>query len=292
MRKKLLTFALATTMVVSTALTASAADKISGDLTVTTFFTEKTDFVPFKDGADYTFKFKNKSNGTNNWENYVLCVTSASSADKKGTAEDEALVIRADNWGWGGSLSDFVAPDQTGNPLTFTTDITDWSTWPTEMAAGVDCVVNIARSGNKITYSATVGTHTFSMEATSGVDLPADLYLFFTGENCNLTGFSTTVNTSGTTTASTTASSSATTSTSTSTDSSSDDTDASTDSSSSSSSSSTTTTSGDSSSSTTVAGSTSTTTAASTGDMAPVAVALMLGAAAAVVVLKKRSITE
>ena len=204
MRKKLLTFALATTMVVSTALTASAADKISGDLTVTTFFTEKTDFVPFKDGADYTFKFKNTSNGTNNWENYVLCVTSASSADKKGAAEDEALVIRADNWGWGGSLSDFVAPDQTGNPLTFTTDITDWSTWPTEMAAGVDCVVNIARSGNKITYSATVGTHKFSMEATSGVDLPADLYLFFTGENCNLTGFSTTVNTAGTTTASTT----------------------------------------------------------------------------------------
>jgi hypothetical protein len=192
MKKKFFTVALATTMALSsvgTAFAVDAKDTISGDLTVTTFFNEKTDAVELKSGESLTFTFKETSNGTANYENYVMAVTGAI-GDAYTGAEQEVLIVRADAWGWGGGMSDILSPDTaaaTGNNLVFESDV-DWDAWASAMASGVDCTVTIARDGNKLDYTAKVGNYTISTSTTSGKDLPDSCYVFFTGEKCVLSG--------------------------------------------------------------------------------------------------------
>ncbi len=165
-------------------------DAISGDLTVTNFFNEKTGAVEMKSGDSYTFTFKNTSNGTNNYDNYVMAITGAIGEAYTGASE-EVLIIRADAWGWGGGMSDFVAPDGTGNTLAFTTNA-DWDKWAAAMKAGVDVEITVSRDGNTINYSAKIGEVNVSLTATSGTALPESTYIFFTGEKCALTGINTT----------------------------------------------------------------------------------------------------
>ena len=195
MKKKFFAVAMATTMALSTAVTAMAVDvkdTISGDLTVTTFFNEKTDAVTLKSGDSYTFKFNDKTNGDKNYENYVMAVTGAI-GDAYTGAEQEVAIFRADAWGWGGGMSDFVAPDGTGNKLEFQSDA-NFDAWVSEMQAGQDCTVTISRTGDKLDYTAKIGSYTISTSATSGKALPETCYVFFTGEKCALTGFTTTKN--------------------------------------------------------------------------------------------------
>ena len=171
--------------------------KIEGDLTVTGFFTNKTDAVTLQDGENYTFNFTNKSNGSNNWENYILAVTGAIGEAYTGATE-EVLIVRADAWGWGGGKSDFVAPDAaSGNKLVFETNIADadaWNAWARAMRIGAEVTVKLSRSGNTLTYEATTGEYTIKLTAKSGKALPKVLYVFFTGENCALTGITTETN--------------------------------------------------------------------------------------------------
>ena len=196
MKKKLLAVALTATMMLSSVMSVfavDAKDTISGDLTVTTFFNEKTDAVELKSGDSYTFKFKDKCGGTNNYENYVMAITGAIGDEYTG-ADQEVLILRADSWGWGGKMSDFAAPDAAaGNKLVFENSIgEDWATWLAAAQAGFDCEVTIARDGNSLKYDAKTGDHTISCTATSGIDLPESCYVFFTGENCTLSGITTT----------------------------------------------------------------------------------------------------
>ncbi len=190
MKKKLFLAAITATAIVSTAMTTFAADTISGNLTVTSFFSKKTDVVELESGNSYTFKFHNKSNGTNAWENYVMAITGAANDAYVG-AEQDILIIRADSWGWGGELSDFVSPSEDGNELIFETNVKDWDAWKTAAQAGFDCEVTIKREGNTLIYTAKTGDYTSKVTATSGKNLPETCYVFFTGENCSLTGFTT-----------------------------------------------------------------------------------------------------
>ena len=190
MKKKIFAVALAATMALASAVSAFA--NITGDLTVTGFFNEKTSTVELKSGDSYTFKFNNKSNGTNNWDNYVLVIGGVSDNSDWPGPSQEALIFRADNWGWGGELSDFVAPNvEDGNTLVFETNVEDWAAFAAAAKEGVACEVTVSRTGNKLDYSAKVGEFTFATSATSGKDLPESLYVFFTGENVALTGFQT-----------------------------------------------------------------------------------------------------
>lgn len=199
MKKRFLALGMATVIamssIVTTSLTALAVDtkdKISGNLTVTGFFNEKTDAVELKSGDNYTFKFHNKSVGIKNYENYVMVVTGAV-GDQYTGADQEVLIIRADGWGWGGGMSDFLAPDaiNEGNKLIFETDVYDWVTWFKEAQDGFDCEVEISRTGDTFSYYGKTGDNYFQLTATSGKELPESCYVFFTGENCELTGFTT-----------------------------------------------------------------------------------------------------
>lgn len=191
MKKKIFAVALAATMVAGSTMSAFA-EGISGDLTVDAFFSAKTDAVEVADGQTVTFTFNNKSVGTQNWENFVMAVTGAT-GDAYTGAEQEIAVFRADAWGWGGGMSSFDDPNNGGGketPFVFDTDA-NFDNWVADMTAGVACTVNFTKSGNTITYDAKVGNYYVKTTATSTVDLPSTVYVFFTGEKCELTGFNT-----------------------------------------------------------------------------------------------------
>ncbi len=164
--------------------------KIEGTLDITGFFSAKTNMVPLRSGESYTFTFTNTSKGSSNWENFVLAVVGATGAAYTG-AEQEILILRADNWGWGGGMSDFVAPDAAeGNKLVFDSNI-DWDQWVAACKAGVPVTVTISRKGDTLTYDATIGEWYVKLTATSGKALPKTAYVFFTGENCTLSDIQT-----------------------------------------------------------------------------------------------------
>ena len=166
-------------------------DEITGDYKIGGFFTEKTDAVELKSGDTYTFTFHNKSTGSNNWENYVMAVIGEIGYDYVDSS-DEVLIVRADAWGWGGGKSDFMAPDfNTENSLVFTSNIDDWNAWNELMASGADCKVTLSRNGDTLAYTAVMGSYEVKCTAVSGYSLPESCYVFFTGENCELTGFKT-----------------------------------------------------------------------------------------------------
>ncbi len=205
MRKKLLTVAMAAMMTVAmtvSALAVDVKDTISGDLTVTGFFAERSDAVALKSGDSINFKFNIKSEAcAANYETFVMAVTGAI-GDAYTSADQEVLILRGDNWGWGGKMSDFnipfIASDEVPekvagvNYLNFTSDV-DFGTWQDALKAGFACDITIARDGNTLTYTAKMGDWTTTCTATSGIALPETCYVFFTGEKTVLTGITTTI---------------------------------------------------------------------------------------------------
>lgn len=167
-----------------------------GDLTVTTYFVEKTDFVELRDGGTLTFTFHNQSTGTANpdegfeglpanYENFVMAVVGKNKTAYNGFA-DEVLIFRADNFAFGGGLSDFANPwTATKGTIapTYDTDIV-WADWPAVSKAGFDVTVTLSRDGDTLTYKAQMGDYYDNITATSKIGLPdTSLYVFLTGEN-------------------------------------------------------------------------------------------------------------
>ena len=167
-----------------------------GDLTVTTYFVEKTDFVELRDGGTLTFTFHNQSTGTANpdegfeglpanYENFVMAVVGKNKTAYNGFA-DEVLIFRADNFAFGGGLSDFANPwTATKGTIapTYDTDIV-WADWPAASKAGFDVTVTLSRDGDTLTYKAQMGDYYDNITATSKIGLPnTSLYVFLTGEN-------------------------------------------------------------------------------------------------------------
>ena len=179
--KKILAAFVAVAVMVAMVIPVSAANL--GDLTVTNFFGEKTDMVELKGDGTCTFKLHNVSNGTNNWDNYILAIVGETGAAYTG-ADQEVLIIRADKWAWGGGYSDFGADAETIS-ANFESDI-NWDSFESEMQAGVDVNFTLTREGNTLTYNAKIGNYNVSYKGTSAKDLPETLYFFLTGENCTL----------------------------------------------------------------------------------------------------------
>ncbi len=92
MRKKLLTVAMAAIMVVSSAFSSFAVenvDHIEPTIAPTGFLTASTSPLELEGDFDLIYTFHNESNGTGNWNNFVIEVK---------TADDQAdgVTFRAD----------------------------------------------------------------------------------------------------------------------------------------------------------------------------------------------------
>lgn len=162
-------------------------EEITGNLTVEGFFGAKTMAIPLKSGDTYTFTFKNKSNGSDTWDNFSLAIAGQISDYYYGSA-DEVIVIRSDGYAWGGAMSDFTyVGSEEGNAPIMVNNLGNVQSWIADMAEGVECTVNITRQGNTLYYESEVGVHTVKLLGTSGVDLPETCYVYFTGEECEIT---------------------------------------------------------------------------------------------------------
>ena len=163
---------------------ANAVDSIGTTELNMGFWTDFSEGIELADGDKRTVKFKNYSDGVNNWDNYVLGFHSTDNdahVDPNtvdGTTEYAAL--RADAYGWGNDT----------NPAELAYETSwgdDWASWLSAMMAA-DVTLEVSRSGNVITVDATVvGADGVTYTSTSTITsetLDGDCYFFITGEAC------------------------------------------------------------------------------------------------------------
>ena len=108
-------------------------------------------------------EFTNYTAGTENYQNWVLVVSDGKYVTDDGySADNEYLILRSDNYGWGSKYSAGVTTHYRVNAIPGFDELTDdnakialyWSTFRSEMQ-GATVVLEAARWGNKLTVTAT-----------------------------------------------------------------------------------------------------------------------------------------
>lgn len=185
MKKKIFALALAAVMLVSGAMTASAATGTMPDLDCNGWWVDHTDGLEMKDGVTYTVTFDTQyvagtdTDGQSNWDSPIFIVYT-SDVNKIGNVDPDNVnpafveywVGRVDNWGWGTAGATYTT---TG----------DWDNFLATMAAGCEgklvatltgttLDVSIAAAGLEAVYSMTV-------------DTTKPVYLSISGQFCTIT---------------------------------------------------------------------------------------------------------
>lgn len=132
-------------------------------------------------GKKLEFKFYNYSDAANNWDNWVLAVTT--NAERNATGYSEYLILRSDYFGWG-SLYDNCTKNCDYN----------WDTYKTDMnGALVDMTISLTEDGAfemTSTTTTTAGkTYNYSCSMTI-TDKPSKINLFFCNEKSYIDGSS------------------------------------------------------------------------------------------------------
>ena len=149
---------------------------VGADDNTTGWWTEFSDLVNVPEGKTYTTRFKNFTSGANNWNNFVLCLVKG---DLSLGAEGEYAILRADNYGWGGSYAACTATGTQG----------DWATWLAAMDEAI-VTVSVTNNGSSADVKCTmVGnngqTYTQDYIGISPID-GSDLNFRFTVDNSHL----------------------------------------------------------------------------------------------------------
>ena len=181
MKKKFFAVAMATTMALSTAMSASAAT-VEG-----AWWAQWTEGYELADGATLEFDVTVKG-GDAVWNNVAAVFANAKTtgtkapADEVGSSYKEYAVVRGDNWGWGGGDNKTVD----GNDISYQGGIADLGEADfiaTMKDAHLE--VSITREGNDIEYTYTaIGAN--GIETTRTVNFTSDLsegcYVFFVSD--------------------------------------------------------------------------------------------------------------
>lgn len=189
MKKKFFAVAMATTMALSTAMSASAAT-VEG-----AWWAQWTEGYELADGATLEFDVTVKG-GDAVWNNVAAVFANAKTtgtkapADEVGSSYKEYAVVRGDNWGWGGGDNKSVD----GSDITYEGGIADEALGGDAgfiaMMKDAKLAVTITRSGNDVTYtykatgangSATTRTAKFSANMGDGC------YVFFVPDTSTVT---------------------------------------------------------------------------------------------------------
>ncbi len=154
------------------------------------FWADWTESIELADGDTKTVKLKNYSNAANNWENYVLVLSSTKSeahklpVDQDPTNYKEYAVLRADAYGWAAPEGDSAAAPDCYN---FTTDFDDWVSWLNAMK-GADVEITLSRKGGEVDIKMVdTGADGKAYTVTaliknSALTKDAPVYFFFTNE--------------------------------------------------------------------------------------------------------------
>ena len=123
----------------------------------TSWWTDFSDYFRVPEGATLHLNFTNYTDGENNWDNYLVVVTTDDERD--GGSYAEYLVLRSDAYGWGDSyISDNLI-----------TDGFDWDTFTGDMA-GADVEVEVVHNGSSATVY-TTATSTDGVVMTQEIEI-------------------------------------------------------------------------------------------------------------------------
>ncbi len=145
-------------------------------------------FVMEGDGTIH-FLFKNHSDGKQNYDNWVLYITSENERNDDANGYTEYLALRPDDAGWGTLWTNSLWEGPTTASVTRADCDDDWEGWLKDMMnASVDMYVT--RSGNTITFNVVQtgidsGKEWHYEGAVSG-DLPDRINIFLLCEECYL----------------------------------------------------------------------------------------------------------
>lgn len=181
MKKKFFAVAMATTMALSTAVTAMAATATEAD--ITDAFKVNTGDEAVTGNFDVTYTFHNATKDTSaNWNNFALEIF-----DGNG----QFITLRADAFGWtAGSwtLGGDTVENAGKNPL-WTGQPEDWTAWAAVMT-DADVTVNVKRTGNVLDVQYDMkdasNAYQFNTVVTVNEDLPETLNMHLTGEKVSL----------------------------------------------------------------------------------------------------------
>jgi len=149
---------------------------VGADDNTTGWWSEFSELVQVPEGKTYTTRFKNFTSGANNWNNFVLCLVKG---DLSLGADGEYAIVRADNYGWGGS---YAACTPSGGQA-------DWAAW---LKAMDDAMVTVSVTNNgssadvKCVMEGNDGkTYTQDYIGISPID-GSDFYFRFTVDNSHI----------------------------------------------------------------------------------------------------------
>jgi hypothetical protein len=140
-----------------------------------------------------TYTFHNTSDGSKNWDNFIVEIRTAEDVgvNTNNTPNDTTddfdapvyIDARSDNYGW--------TANAVGAATLVWAELPDgysWDDYAATMQSGVDCTVNIVRSGNTFTISMQEGDdYTFTATATVADFEGQDAIVYLTGEKVELT---------------------------------------------------------------------------------------------------------
>ena len=196
MKKKLLNSMRA--LLVAAGLCAGATSAWAETTTVgnadntTSWWSAFSDYYTIEPNQTLTVSFKNYSDKSENWMNYIGVLTT--DADRDASGYSEYVVMRADCYGWQGSLN--TNNDQTW--FTSNTNNFDWTTFKDDMD-GASVVMTVKREGAKVTMKFDITTtgsksyqHEFVMNCGDGTQ---NIRAFLTTQNGHLTDITSSVQT-------------------------------------------------------------------------------------------------
>ena len=191
MKKKFFAVALATTMAVSTVMTAAAETK---DVDIAVAFGDNTGNETLTGDFDITYTFNNATKNTSaNWNNFILEIF-----DEEG----QFLTLRADAYGWtAGNWTlggDAWTDGENHTHPSFVLSSEDWTTWATVME-DADVTVNVKRTDNvfNVQYDMKGESTSYQFKTTAVINeaVSDTLKIHLTGENVTLTNVKFTDNT-------------------------------------------------------------------------------------------------
>ena len=154
--------------------TSAKTDKEYADKTITGYLTDSASSDKLSGDFRAVYSFKNKSNGTNNWDNFIFDISGSGLS----------IIARADVFDVAKTLEGCWASDY------------KWETLVSDMTAGADVTAIIERIGNDLRLFYIIKGNGYTYFATAGKSfaaLPDELTVKLSGENVSLSDIKSTI---------------------------------------------------------------------------------------------------
>ncbi|MCD8120107.1 MAG: InlB B-repeat-containing protein [Lachnospiraceae bacterium] len=164
-----------------TILDSGLLDPTESDVYIDSYASSVSEIHRMDGDFDVTYTFLNYGDTQlqgYNWCNYILEMYNGDGA---------YIAVRADNYGW-------LVNSNDGDDISFGDGAEDWDEWYSRMTAGTVVTLNIVRSGNYFTVTATAAGSTFVTEIYASAFDGCVTNVYLIGEYCSLRNINFTIN--------------------------------------------------------------------------------------------------